>query len=52
MQTYQLISTEYVSSLVLIDIHSQVFMPNGYRKSFSVIGKVKSCLLGIAFIVK
>ena len=48
-----LISTEYDLSLVLIDIHSQVFMPNeytddiphGYRKSFGLIGKVKSFLL-------
>ena len=42
-------------------IHSQVFMPHGYtddipqgyRKSFSLMGKVKSCMLtkglGIAF---
>ena len=53
IQTYQLIPTEYVSSLVLIDIQSQVFMPHGYtddmplgyRKSFSLSGKVKSCLL-------
>ena len=51
--TYQLIPTEYVISLVLIDIHSQVFMPHGYtddtphgyRKSFGLIGKVKSFLL-------
>ena len=43
----------YISSLVLKDIHSQVFMPHGYtddiphryRKSFSLMGKVKSCLL-------
>ena len=50
IQTYQLISTEYVLPLVLIDIQSQVFMPHGYtddtlhryRKSFSLIGKVKS----------
>ena len=45
--------TEYVISLVLIDIHSQVFMPHGYtddtphgyRKSFGLIGKVKSFLV-------
>ena len=51
--TYQLIPTEYVISLVLIDIHPQVFMPHGYtddtahgyRKSFGLIGKVKSILL-------
>ena len=50
---YQLIPTEYVLSLVLIDIHSQVFMPHGYtddtphgyRKSFGLIDKVKSILL-------
>ena len=50
IQTYQLISTEYVLPLVLIDIHSQVFIPrgytddtlHGYRKSFGLIGKVKS----------
>ena len=53
IQQYQLIPTEYVPSLVLIDIHSQVFMPHGYtddishsyRKSFSLMSKVKSCLL-------
>ena len=53
IQTYQLIPTEYVLSLVLIDIYSQVFMPHGYtddtphgyRKSFGLIGKVKSILL-------
>ena len=46
-------ATEYVLSLVLIDIHSQVFMPHGYtddtphgyRKSFGLIGKVKRILL-------
>ena len=43
----------HISSLVLIDIHSQVSMPHEYtddiphgcRKSFSLMGKVKSGLL-------
>ena len=42
------ISTEYVSSLVLIDIHSCLmgtdYTPHGYRKSFSLMGEVKRCL--------
>ena len=53
IQTYQLIPTEYVSSLVLINIRSKVFMPHEYtdeiphwyRKPFSLMSKVKSCLL-------
>ena len=53
IQTYQLISTEYVLPLVLIDIHSQVFMPNGYtddilhgyRKSFGLIGNLLKAFL-------
>ena len=43
------------SSLVLIDIHAQVFtphrysddIPHGYRKSFSLMGKVQSCSLNV-----
>ena len=52
IQTYRIIPTEYLSSPALKDIHSQVFIPHGYtddiphgcRKSFTLMGKVKSCL--------